>query len=275
MLVTRKRGTLWKLQSRNPFYSDDTSKTLAKQRRREKILKPGNKWHQYPKPYTLSPVPFSNTIHNRPPLAQRSRHSSHRWNRRRAINQVRASPSDTQQTQLKHRCYKCTIPFALLAHKARKTGFSSWIRSEACITRHNEHTCGLVGCVGVEIHVPFPGRLILWLASFRGVNEELLASGVRANESDQLGGCNTLLCKKCDEVCGGSVDVGEETVNGWGGGVIAADECLDDRAERAGDDCNGRGKLDHCKFEESELAKIEVSWSDFRVKGVPKSLRTP
>lgn len=92
---------------------------------------------------------------------------------------------------------------------------------------------GSVARLRVESHVPHTRRAILRVAVAGGVDEVLLGSCVRADQSNEVMCVNRLGREELEKGVGGVFLAGEKTGGSGFGVVFAADEGADARAERA------------------------------------------
>ena len=112
------------------------------------------------------------------------------------------------------------------------------------ITLKAEDTGRGVESFAVVLDIPDTRGAILRSTGLGRVDVELLAGGVGTEEGGEVDGVEALVLEEGEEAVARSMDVGQETVGRRDGGVFAADEGLDDGAQRAGDDGVSGGELD-------------------------------
>ena len=95
-----------------------------------------------------------------------------------------------------------------------------------------------------KVDIPHAGRGILAVFGLGGVDEELLAGGMGAQQGGQFVGDDGLVEEKLDEVGGRGMDVRQEAFGGSLDGVLAAGEEADAGTEGAGNGGVLGGELD-------------------------------
>lgn len=118
---------------------------------------------------------------------------------------------------------------------------------------------GSGGALGlsVEEDVPDTGSRVLGVAGAVGVDKELLAGGVGAEEGHEAVGADGLVLEQADEVVGGLEGAGEE-LRVLYGRVLAADVGLDAGAQRADDGRDRGAHLDEVRHGDGLEAELGV-----------------
>lgn len=168
------------------------------------------------------------------------------WQRTRTINKP-LSPVTAKPLHPCHSIGKLEIPLPHLADKALKLLAHGRMSSELCVRRQHQHPLWWRNCIGIVFDVPDAGCGVLGSAGVgRGLVEvELVAGGVRAEQSGEVHGVEAFVLKELEErVCTGS-DVWQEA--GWclRGAVVAPNVGLHAGTAGAGHDCVGACEDDH------------------------------